>query len=77
MFGIFKENKKLKEKIKLLEEENENLKEQLKTHKWVKEFWLCNFCGWKVVYTWYDDYWIADIKCVGCWAKWFVNVMFI
>lgn len=77
MLIFFKENKRLKEKIKLLEEQNENLKEQLKTQEWGKEFGICRFCGWKVIYTWYDHHWLADIKCIGCGAKWFVNIMFM
>lgn len=79
MFWIYKENKKLKEKIKLLEEEIDNLKEQLYTIKWgnTNKLKPCEYCGWKVVYTGYEAHWIADIKCADCWAKWFVNIMFL
>lgn len=79
MFWIYKENRKLKEKIKLLEEEIDSLKEQLHTIKRVNKNKLkpCKFCGWEVVYTWNDAHWIADIKCADCWAKWFVNIMFL
>ncbi len=79
MFWIYKENKKLKEKIKLLEEEIENLKEHLYTIKWgdTNKLEPCKYCGWEVVYTWYEAHWIADIKCSDCWAKWFVNLMFM
>lgn len=79
MFWIHKKNKKLKEKIKLLEEEIENLKEQLYTIEWgeeLKYYKKCEYCGWKVVYTWREAHWIADIRCVKCWAKWFINLMF-
>ena len=73
MFWYFKENKKLKERIKLLEEEIENLKEHFINVLWVSYYEKpCKFCGWEVVYTWYEAHWIADIKCVKCWAKWFV-----
>lgn len=77
MFGIYKENKRLKVKIKSLEEKIEILKEKLRTSDWLKKFRTCDFCGWEVVYTWDDAHWIADIGCVSCWAKWFVNIMFM
>lgn len=54
----------------------ENLELEIQPSKWDNNLSPCEFCGWKVVYMWDDAHWIADIKCVGCWAKWFVNLMF-